>query len=228
MLKPPRSKGFTLVELAVVLIIIGLLTSGVLVGQSLIQSARTKAIIDEIEQHQLNIVAFEEQYYALPGDMVDATSVLDAGTANGDGNGLIVWNDGVGATDPQEGALAWRHLELARFIESGNLSGEGPDAVIGVNVPESAANNGGYYLHSDVALGNFLGVGAINPAGGVNNEPALSSLQAYNIDEKIDDGIGNTGAVRGEGASCHSGGAYNVTSDAIVCAVQVRLMARVQ
>ena len=77
-LNPPASKGFSLVEMAIVIDIIGLLVGGVLAGQNLMRAAEIRSIIEE-EQRILGAVqAFQDKYAALPGDMSNATSVWGA------------------------------------------------------------------------------------------------------------------------------------------------------
>lgn len=87
--------GFTLLELSIVLIIIGLLVGGVLVGRSLIRAAELRATITQIEQLQTAVRTFQEKYNALPGDIqaFQATAfgfaTRTGGPGDGDGDGYI-------------------------------------------------------------------------------------------------------------------------------------------
>jgi prepilin-type N-terminal cleavage/methylation domain-containing protein len=89
--------GFTLIELSIVLVIIGLITGGVLVGRDLIVAARLRAQITQIEKYKTATATFKAKYGALPGDMVadDADALgffaRGGGPGDGDGNGRIEW-----------------------------------------------------------------------------------------------------------------------------------------
>lgn len=95
--------GFSLVELSIVLVILGLLVGGVLTGQSLIRAAELRSVSTEFAKYQAAVNTFRDKYFALPGDMNNATSfwgkdnvacaahtgtAATPGTCNGDGNGL--------------------------------------------------------------------------------------------------------------------------------------------
>src|SRR5437660_1073388 len=76
--------GFTLLELSIVLVIIGLLIGGIFVGQSLIHNAQLNAVISEFNRYQTAVQSFKQQYNTLPGDMSNATSFW--GSAGGTGS----------------------------------------------------------------------------------------------------------------------------------------------
>ena len=85
------SGGFTLVEMSIVLVIIGLIVGGVLVGQDLIKAAYVRAQITQIENYNTAINTFYDRFQGLPGDL-NATATQSFGfdpNLNGDGDGLI-------------------------------------------------------------------------------------------------------------------------------------------
>jgi prepilin-type N-terminal cleavage/methylation domain-containing protein len=159
-------RGFTLIEMSIVLLIIGLIVGGVLVGQSLIKSATLKSIITDEQKYITAVNTFRGKYNELPGDMVDATNFWgtdpngcpDWGpsatpqttTCNGSGNGLIE-SEGVTESIPQlfEGFRAWQQLANAGLIQ-GAYSGVPYTGGIpwsympGVNIPATKIPNAGF------------------------------------------------------------------------------------
>src|SRR5215470_5599339 len=84
-----RSKGFTLVEIAIVLVIVGLLLGGVLKGQELITSARVRNLISQQDGIKAAFFGFQDRYRALPGDYAAASANIAGVNIAGDGNGRI-------------------------------------------------------------------------------------------------------------------------------------------
>jgi prepilin-type N-terminal cleavage/methylation domain-containing protein len=106
--------GFTLIELSIVLVIIGLVIGGVTVGQELIRSAELNSIITDVNRYTLAIKTFELKYDELPGDIDNAQSYwptcIDNGpnTCNGNSNGRVV--------EAFENNRSWQHLSLSGII----------------------------------------------------------------------------------------------------------------
>ena len=159
--------GFTLVEIAIVLVIIGLLLGGVLKGQSLIDSARVKNIIQQSTSLTSAVNAYQDKFRALPGDDVQGTTHAPGATANGNGDGQIT-----------EYQLAPQHLALAGFI-TGSFNGT-TDFM-------TSAQGGAVYIYND-AVGGRGGNGVR-----LDNLPDGFAEQ---IDSKLDDGKFDTGSVR--------------------------------
>lgn len=221
-----RQTGFTLIELAIVLVVLGIITSGIFAGSALIENAKQKRVIGEFQQYSGVIDDFFERYNALPGDMARADeywgaacggdALASASGCNGDGDTLIEWAS-------FEGVKAWQHLELSGFLSSLNMSGDmtGAEAVIGVNVPQSEIENMGYSLHH-VGNTNYLGYGGF-VSGARNDAPDLDASAAFAIDGKVDDGLPGSGGLRATGAACVSGTEYDVISSAGLCALDWEL-----
>ena len=127
-----RTEGFTLIELSIVLVIIGLLIGGVLVGQDSIRAAQTRAQITQIERYNSAVNAFVTKYGGVPGDLAANLATqfgfhvgnsCDGSPGKRDGNGLI---EGSGVGYPlnqtvQETGLFWGDLSTANLVDGGYL-----------------------------------------------------------------------------------------------------------
>ncbi|HEU5047241.1 MAG TPA: prepilin-type N-terminal cleavage/methylation domain-containing protein [Rickettsiales bacterium] len=234
--------GFTLIELSIVLVIIGLIVGGILAGQELIRSAELHSIVSQKAQYSIAMNAFRNKYGCLPGDCATATQLFGVlrgntsdnytsscygnnggtngtDTCNGDGDGHICSAFGIyyTAVTCNEGILAWQHLASAGMIE-GNYSpyeqagvSTNPYEVVGGNIPAAKAKaktgysisficmNNGYFFDNGHCAHTFI-YGAQDPVNDDNYIgeaafPALSAMDAYRIDKKIDDGSPARGTV---------------------------------
>lgn len=202
--------AFTLIELSIVLIIVGLLAAGVLVGRDLIRAAEVRAQVGQIEKMNTAVNAFRLKYNCLPGDCASAVS-FGLGVSNGDGengNG----NDQIenlfsGTTTNLEQSNFWYHLSGAQMIE-----GKYPVGLVpGVNSPTPRLPSrsvapvnprGGLWLQNDIfytATTRHLKpvwlIGTAAPAG-MLPEPLYGLYPAddsYALDAKFDDGYPKTG-----------------------------------
>src|SRR5574340_953451 len=88
---PQRQSGFTLIEIAIVLVIIGLLLGGILKGQELITQGRIRNVSNDFQSVTAAINLYQDRYRALPGDDVGAAArwAAPVATASGDGNGVF-------------------------------------------------------------------------------------------------------------------------------------------
>jgi prepilin-type N-terminal cleavage/methylation domain-containing protein len=211
--------AFSLIELSIVLVILGLLTGGILTGQNLIRAAELRSVTTEFQTYQTAVMTFRDKYFAIPGDMRNATDFWEesasgascatstaAGTCNGDGSGTI---DSLSTSN--ERYRFWQHLTLASLIEGGYSgvqgSGSAADSVIGENVPASKSSNAGWSVYNSVITaggsttfyagdyGNYLIFGADGGTSNTTNNPALKPEEAWNIDTKIDDGKPGAGKI---------------------------------
>jgi prepilin-type N-terminal cleavage/methylation domain-containing protein len=111
---PQKQTGFTLIEIAIVLVIIGLLLGGILKGQELITGAKVRNLITQQDGIKAAFYGFQDRYRALPGDYAAANTNINGAGGNGDGDGQIELAGS--ATTKEEHILAWDHLSHAGFI----------------------------------------------------------------------------------------------------------------
>lgn len=215
------NRGFSLVELSIVLVILGLLTGGILTGQSLIRAAELRSITADHQRYVAAIQSFRDKYMATPGDMNNATrfwnrqindascatnsgaAVTPPGTCDGNGDGRL-------SALPTSNELFqfWRQLAHAGVIE-GSYSGlqQGTtnfSAVGGVNTPAGRISSSGWYAGASFSFSGhgywfdgdynrylIFGLNVVDTHQGY----AITPEETWNIDTKIDDGRPGIGKV---------------------------------
>lgn len=217
-----KSAGFTLVELAIVMIIIGLLLGGLLKGAELVSNARIRATVAEYKNLQASVYGFRDKYGALPGDMNNAQGRVTNCTAasfcvNGDGNnqvgGNISCNTG-GAPDPNgsENVQFWKHLAAANFLIGVNPAANPAVPRFDQTHPRSAI--GGGWTAGMAPIVAAPGPGdrdcggngvilmlSLTPGNVRDTALVMEAHQAEAIDRTIDDGRPNSGDVSSEFAN---------------------------
>ncbi|MFA5592291.1 MAG: prepilin-type N-terminal cleavage/methylation domain-containing protein [Micavibrio sp.] len=214
-----KNKGFTLVELAIVMTIIGLLVGGILAGQELISNSRIRAVMTTVKKIQTSASAYQQKYGQLPGDHNLATERLPGCDAanhcrNGNADGMIGQpattyhnNNQIGMTSmpAMETAQFWKHLLLAGYI-GGVLPAADPASPTWGTTHPRCDGCGGFtmvYLQQTAAeypyRGNYIMLraypdGSPDPSGGPNRG-AVKPQWAREIDEKMDNGFAQSGDV---------------------------------
>ena len=192
-----KQSGFTLVEIAIVLVIIGLLLGGVLKGQELINSAKVKNFATDFRNIPLYIYGYQDKFRALPGDdpavATHVTGATLATTPAGlQGNGVINgnWDS---TTDTDETYLFWQHVRLAGLAA-------GPTTVTDPTYIPRNAEGGKIGIESGVTnyIGAIVGPPAIQGLNGtyVVCSDAILGKFAKQLDITLDDGNTQTGSVR--------------------------------
>lgn len=242
----PARHAFTLIELSVVLVVIGLLVGGIMGGQYLVRQAEIQGTITDLTKYKSAYVQFRETYGMKPGDLTDAQDywgadtnctttftatdrVLKKTTCNGDGDNLI---------EAYENFRAWQHMADADLIDGAYTgvpgSGGAYHAVPDQNVPAGRLSGSAYYMDTYGPITNgadtvynllakatdglYFGTQTATnwPTG-----PVFTPRQQYQIDSKIDDGKPTTGNMfafkSGTNPNCVTGTDYALTEGGVNC-----------
>jgi prepilin-type N-terminal cleavage/methylation domain-containing protein len=219
------TRGFTLIELSIVLVIIGLIVGGILVGRDLINSAAIKSQVSQLQQFDTAVNTFRDKYGALPGDIGPAAAAQFGFVArsgipgSGDNNGVIEGQcygcptPTYGWDEDGEPLFFWEDLSAAKLIKG--TFNTATDADVGV----VTSNFGRYFPPAQIGNGNYVYVYSTNPgcpgcsqntttnyygisipvsisaSGNLISSAGMSVMQAHDVDQKIDDGFPVTGRI---------------------------------
>jgi prepilin-type N-terminal cleavage/methylation domain-containing protein len=184
-----RARGFTLIEIAIVLVIVGLLLGGVLKGQELITSARVRNLITQQQGIKAAFFGFQDRYRALPGNYASADVNMVCGAipcAKGDGNGRI---DAPNAGGTHEELIAWNHLSAAGFVNGSFTFTTGDAAPNDTNSPKNP-----YSIYMQLSYDNNYGSGTPPNKHNVKTGGQIPVEIIAEVDRKIDDGQPYSGA----------------------------------
>ncbi len=238
-LSSESSHGFTIVEIAIVMIVVGLLSVLILKGSEIIENSRVTSTISEMENVFSAVNTFQDNYGVYPGDMANANFRIpncNAGTCNnGNGNGLIDVAIGAENTITSEGAYLFGQLRAVELLTNYD----------GANTPRfgnafPSAPIGGGYIVGDTGIGAATGFDETEMRNGpyiilVNiNEDVdadtgtIRPSQAETIDRILDNGRPDTGAVIGQTTadSCRNTATpvgYAENQDDQLCVIAYRL-----
>lgn len=230
--------GFTLVELAVVMIIIGLLIGGVLKGQELVKNAQITSTVAQIKALDAATSTFRDMYNGIPGDLLNAGTRINGCTtsaicnaAAGNGNGQI--STGPTVAPGTEADAYFIQLALADLLTgidtaAANCSAWGgcfPEAKVGAGagLQISYFAGGALGTAANAPRGHYLTI-QTGPDGAPPATGALTANQAARIDTKIDDGQPTTGSVvSGGAAACITGTIYDEAQTAADCNLFLRI-----
>lgn len=181
-----HQSGFTLVEIAIVLVIIGLLLGGVLKGQEMIENAKIKSVINDLKGVSAAYYAYQDRYRAIPGDDI-AASTRFTGAVNGGGDGAIAGLfTAVAAPAPgAESNNFWQHTRMAGFLSGAATTGEA--------LPARNAVGGLLGVQSQIGAAGGSTYGMTGPVVCASNIPYKI---AQSVDAQLDDGDSATGSVR--------------------------------
>jgi prepilin-type N-terminal cleavage/methylation domain-containing protein len=195
-----KQQGFTLIEIAIVLVIIGLLLGGILQGQSLINSARVRNLISQVDGVKAAFYGFQDRYRALPGDFSQADTLIPGETIgttfNGNGNGQI--------ESGEESVAVWDHLSHAGFI-TGTYVAAATDTDTPPSTPKNAWNAYIQLIYDNAYADSTKLTGVASADCTAATPSCRHNLKTGNqvpveviaeVDRKIDDGKAHTGIMR--------------------------------
>ncbi len=236
------TQGFTLVELAIVIVIIGLITGGILGANSLIKSAKTQALIKERSSIFTATKAFKLEYSGLPGDFNEASSYWPTDCVDGTYNDCDGNNDKIiaqGSTDRTESVRAWQHLSLADILPDyysggvdSNLNsryGIASQPFDANTLPKSKYSDNMGYIWGYTAslpslaapanskqclfLGNLTEYSTGLYTNSSGNDTGVFTIrEIYDLDKKIDDGKPFSGIILGFNWTAYSMTCYSATN----------------
>lgn len=179
-----KEAGFTLVEIAIVLVVIGLLLGAILAGQEVVLNGQIRNTINEYNNVASAVFVYQDRYRQIPGD--DATAGGAAGrwgatATSGDGNRVIDgrWNATAPAAGATEGGIFWHHLRNDELVAGPTNNGVAATFALPRN-----AFDGDIGVEEDAFLGSM--------PGRVICQSNIPQKAAIIIDSRIDDETGNT------------------------------------
>jgi len=199
-----NNNAFTLIEVAIVLVIIAFIAVSVTVGQEIIQVSKINSILSQATKTNAAINNFRSIYNQLPGDFDKATEYWPIGseysgfsTADGNNDRKISFQNGIGVLSGSEDLRLWQHLNASDII-SGEFSGQlvSGNVILEENLPSTPIEGGGLWMTYDKIYrkeGNMLGFASVNGANLDNG--ILTSQESWQLDKKGDDGGASTGYI---------------------------------
>ncbi|MDB2414350.1 prepilin-type N-terminal cleavage/methylation domain-containing protein [Rickettsiales bacterium] len=210
-----KNKGFTLVELAIVIIILALIAAGIVAAQNMVKQSKLRSLVTQLNEYDSAINIFKENYDAIPGDMYDAYTYFGnacdgtSSNCNGDGSGIIEWVATSGQESNLEDLRAWQHLKLAELVRDNFTGTHQSSNFIGYTLPATKMSGGcisylrtghsssihDYGRFKNFKNGFYIGKPSTSATlvGRICGLPLFKPKEAYTIDLKMDDGYPYTG-----------------------------------
>lgn len=201
--------GFTLIEMSIVLVLLGLLAGGVLAGQTLLKSYRLKGVLEEKEQYVAAVNLFSQKYNAFPGDFAGAAQLWELNSGCGGASALEIAScdgDNDGYIDANEFSYVWNHLGQAGLADQTYAISFPADTSLLSNyllangtMPESPIRGAGWVIRYVGLVGDMQNIGYFQGAYGHSLHlmrpdsddvvAAITPVDAQAMDDKMDDGL---------------------------------------
>ncbi len=210
-----KQQGFTLIEIAIVLVIIGLLVGGVLKGQELIKNAQVRNAISSMDELKASVFGFQDRFRAQPGDMSNASNIVGNGAVN------CRWACDNGLIQPwRNTSLVTNNLSAAGFYSGAFNTSEQNITPTSQNSPVNPW--GGAMFVAFWNQYNANGRASTASSNGIYTGQSVASTVLAEIDRKIDDGNPQTGSFRSAWprlttATCVSGTNWVVNNGSADC-----------
>ncbi len=193
------NKGFTLIEIAIVMVLVGLLLGSVLKGQELITTARVRNISAQLDSVKIAYLGFQDRFRAYPGDVPDAVAANNIPNSPpfGGGCGVAGGFCGNGRIDPAENLVVWMQIARSGFINEtyGGAVGGAQMAFQPADMTNSPSNPYGGFLVL-VHDKDYGDVGATSIVLNIKTGGGLPAGIVAELDRKLDDGIAGSGVFR--------------------------------
>src|SRR4249920_3921295 len=190
-----RQRGFTLLEIVIVLLIVGFLLAGVLKGQEMITSAKVKRVAGQLDEMRAAYLGFQDRYKALPGDYADANSTLTcSGTCLfGNGDSRIRANETpLNGSQVHEDLLVWSHLSSSGFLKGDYRMSDGESQPTDLNSPKNP-----YQIYQQIVFDGRYGMSdGGTPRHNLKTGGQLPVAVLLELDRKVDDGKPYKGALQ--------------------------------
>lgn len=208
LLRRAAQRGFTLVEMAIVLVIIGLIIGGILKGQEIVSNARVKSQVAQVDGVKAAVATFVDEYNYYPGDDPNAGTQLNLASslsgASGDGDGFVatpgtaaaIFDSAIPGT---EMGFAWLDMQEARLIEGVAVPVNATNASVFQNLGKLSSSYIWFGDWSNVTTGGLKVTNKMILLSGVAGmaipKPGARTADASQIDTKYDDGLPTTGLI---------------------------------
>ena len=208
---PSLQRGFTLLEIVIVVLIVGFVLAGAVKGQELITSAKVKRMAGQLDEIRSAYFGFQDRYKALPGDYASAAANLNCGAVtclHGNGDGRIRDSEVVvDGNQTHEELLLWSHLSTSGFLKGSYTMNDGESQASDGNAPKNA-----YSMYLQIAFdGNYGNNASGLPRHNLKTGAQIPVSVLMELDRKIDDGKPYKGGLQ---FSAYSGNASTSPQEA--------------
>jgi prepilin-type N-terminal cleavage/methylation domain-containing protein len=189
-------RGFTLLEIVIVILIVGFLLAGALKGQELLTSAKVRRVAGLFDEVRTAYLGFQDRYKALPGDYANAAAYLNCGAVaclHGNGDARIRANETVvNGNQAHEELLLWSHLSSSGFLKGTYVMSDGDTQPTDRNAPKNP-----YAVYLQIAFDGDYGInGGGMPRHNLKTGAQIPVSVLMELDRKIDDGKPYKGALQ--------------------------------
>ncbi len=186
-MKTYPQRGFTLLEIVIVLLIVGFLLAGVLKGQEMITSAKVKRVAGQLDEVRAAYLGFQDRYKALPGDYADANSTLTCSgpCLFGNGDSRIRANETpLNGSQVHEDILVWSHLSSSGFLKGDYRMSDGESQPTDLNSPKNP-----YQIYQQIVFDGRYGMSdGGTPRHNLKTGGQIPVAVLLELDRKVDDG----------------------------------------